>query len=266
MNGLRKALVCLALLLPVACTTEEDGGIPLDRHCGTSCGGGNPPAFRFDQPFTGTVSLFVATQNPVMDSTPFFSQEVSGVDSLRLERSMLDAILETDKLDSVLKHTLPDSARKARPASLLEFNMVFRSGDSAWLIPGIGYQKGGLDTDQVFEIRSMEPILEFEGKVVLPPPDLGDDQRSSRDYLYFAGTPYRSDIDFEKRFRLKGYQAGRAVVPKVFRWYSPPGNNPNKGAAVSIFESQAPLSSDSGQVLNFNQVADSLPTSWAPPF
>jgi hypothetical protein len=234
-----------------------------NRTCGTSCGGGNPPAFRFDPPFTGTVELFAASQNPVMDSIPFLSLPLEGADSLRLEKTALDSILESDKLDSILKYTLTDSAREELSDSLLAFNMVFRSGDSAWLIPGIKYQNGGIDSDMVFQVAGLAPVVTFRGRAVLPP-DAGEVPKTpATNHLYFAGTPFQARIDSDSSFKLQSIPSEEPVPPLIFQFRvaMQSGGVPNQ---ITLLQTKTPLSEDSTQVIRFDVLVDSIPTKWEP--
>ncbi len=259
-----RAFPILLAALVGACTSVEDEDFRDPKPCGTSCGGGNPPSFRFDAPFTGTAELFAATQNPVMDAVPFLSLELAGVDSFRLEKSDLDSILRTDRLDTVLKYTLSDSGWKRHPEAQLEFNMVFRSGDSAWLIPGISYWKGGLDSDQVFQVAALAPLDTFRGKVALPPDDVNTISNPPQDHLYFAGTPFQSRIGFDSSFVLNAFPSESPVLPRIFRYREKAQSGSKHSHQITLLQSKSPLSEDSAQVLTFDILVDSIPTSWMP--
>lgn len=253
------------LLLPAACLAPDgnpSGSGPTGGNtiCGTSCGGGNPPAFVFDKPFTGTVSIFAASQNPVMDSVPFAVLDLDAADSLHLKKGLLDSILGTDKLDSILKYTLTDSARKARPESLLEFNVAFVSGDSAWLVPGLRYRKGSHDSDLIVHVPRLKPFQTFRGKAAIPwDPNMVD---WPKDFIYIGGTPFSSPIGSDSVFNLGGYPSETPLSARIFRYFRHGPMGSADPSQIILMESKNALSGDGEQVLQFEVVVDSIATTW----
>lgn len=261
MDRVRKILnvLCLIILLPAACAVDEtmEG-----RPCGgTSCGGGNPPTFRFHAPFTGTASLYALSQNPVMDSLPLWTRELAGADSLRLSHDLLDSILAMPRLDSILRNTLPAVAGNPMPDSLA-FNMSFRTADSGWLVPGIGYKRGSTGAGRIFTIASLLPIHNYTGKARLPNIDLTEDQQDPVDFLYLPGTPHYARVRNDSLFSLDAFPASEGIASRAFRWFVERGNAPGDTTHFALLNAKDTLAAGAFQELDFNPFVDSITTTW----